>query len=452
MKPRILFVNPRYGGEDGLIILPLDQASVVAYATKAGYDVTVLDLAFDSDDGQLENVLRTNDFDLILITCITICFRTAITAANTAKAISPRTPIAMMGEHVTYRREETLQRHSCIDFVIAFEAEIVTCELADAIQGGNDWKTTDYSGIAGITYRRSYADGAISAEDPKALVRNCDRRPEVNLDIFPPPAKHLYALQDYLDRDHETTMVTTRGCTHTCHFCHRWRYGRSLRNWSLPRVFEEIEDNLRNGFRAIFFQDDVFCYDKQRTRAFCERLMECGIQIDWNCNVRIDDFDPNFKDDRELAELMRKAGCYRIFVGIEAFDQELLDRSRKNAQVELIQAFIQFWKERDVQIHASYIIGLPGDTREKVQRRVELAIDLKTDLASFNRIFPHPGTPFGDDPLHWGLNVPDPYWYESKYWWTQAVAGTKDMPPTEVYELQQWALTNYTQSLFTKTL
>ena len=53
MKPRILYLNPRYGGQDGLIILPLDQASAAAYAIKNGYDVTVLDLAFDSDDSRL---------------------------------------------------------------------------------------------------------------------------------------------------------------------------------------------------------------------------------------------------------------------------------------------------------------------------------------------------------------------------------------------------------------
>jgi anaerobic magnesium-protoporphyrin IX monomethyl ester cyclase len=448
MKRRILFVNPRYGGQDGLIILPLDQASTAAYALQRGHDVRVVDLAFEADDARLEQALAAETFDLIVITCITICFRTAIAAARAAKAQAPDTPIAMMGEHVTYRREETLRRHTAIDFVIAFEAEVVVCELVEAVTSARDWTFADYSGVEGVTYRASYGDMTIPGTDRMALVRNHDRKSEPNLDVFPPPAKHLYALRHYLERDHETTMVTTRGCTHTCHFCHRWRYGRAMRNWSLPRVFLEIDDNLRNGFSAIFFQDDVFCYDKQRTRAFCEGLMARGIAIDWNCNVRIDDFDPTSAADGELAALMRKAGCYRIFVGIEAFDQELLDRSRKQAQVELIHGFVRFWQERGIQVHASYIVGLPGDTPEKVHRRVELAIGLKTDLASFNRIFPHPGTPFGDDPPRWGLQVPDPLWYEDKYWWTRAVAGTKELPPDDVYALQQWALTNYTESMF----
>lgn len=446
MSARILFVNPRYGGQDGLIILPLDQASAVAYARKSGYGVDVLDLAFDQDDSGLERMLAAQSFDLIVLTCITICYRTALAAATLAKKSAPSTPIAMMGEHASYRKRETLRRNPSIDFIVSFEAEIVTCELADVLHNASDWREADFSRIVGVSYRKDYFGSP--PNDDMQIVSNPDRRPEENLDRFPPPAKNLYALSNYLERDHEATMVTTRGCTHACRFCHRWRYGRTLRNWSLERVFEEVAENIKDGYRAIFFQDDVFCYDKERTRLFCEELIRRQLNIAWNCNVRIDDFDPNSIADQELATLMHKAGCYRLFVGIEAFDQELLDRSKKRAQVELTQEFVRFWQRNHVQVHASYIVGLPGDTEDKVRRRVELAIDLKTDLASFNRIFPHPGTPYGDNPAKWGLVVPDPFWYEDNYWWTGAVAGTNELAPEKVYALQQWALTNYTESFF----
>ena len=447
MKPRILFVNPRYGGQDGLIILPLDQASTAAFTKQEGYDTTVLDLAFEADDQKLREALSNKSFDLIVLTCITICYKTAIEAARLAKEISPSLPIAIMGEHVTYRKQETLERNPFIDFVISYEAELTSCELADAVQQRGLGKTVDFSAIHGISYRKTPGNDQALA-DADLIVSNPDRKPEENLDRFPPPAKRLFALEQYLARDHEATMVTTRGCTHACRFCHRWRYGRRLRNWSLDRVFEEISENIQDGYKAIFFQDDVFCYDKDRTRQFCEELINRGIDIAWNCNVRIDDFNPDDPADEALVKLMFKAGCYRIFVGIEAFDQELLDRSKKRAQVELIQRFVRFWQRAGVQVHASYIVGLPGDTEEKIVRRVELAIDLETDLASFNRIFPHPGTPYGDNPSRWGLVIPDPYWYEDNYWWEKAVAGTEEMSPDKVYEMQQLSLTNYTESFF----
>lgn len=444
MNARILFINPRYGGRDGLIILPLDQASAAAYAKQQGYDVTVLDLAFEANDRLLAELLKDQTFDLVVVTCITICYRTALEVTRLIKQLSPETPVAMMGEHVSYRKKETLRRHASVDFVISFEAEIVACELVDQLRIADNWRKASFHGIEGVTFRKDYDQLAL--EDDNAIVSNRDRLPEENLDIFPPPAKHLYALKCYLERDHETTMQTTRGCTHACRFCHRWRYGRRLRNWSLERVFEEIDDNINNGFRAIFFQDDVFCYDKDRTRRFCEEMIRRDYGIEWNCNVRIDDFDPSNPEDRALVGLMREAGCYRIFVGIEAFDQELLDRSKKRAQVDLIQDFVRLWQNIGIQVHASYIVGLPGDNEAKVQRRVELAIGLNTDLASFNRIFPHPGTPYGDSPHKWGLTVPDPYWYEDNYWWTRAVAGTNELPPDEVYKMQQWALSNYTDN------
>lgn len=445
MSAHILYINPRYGGQDGLIILPLDQASAVAFAQKKNYDVDVLDLAFDKDDSRLEEKIKSGtSYDLIVITCITIGFRTAVDAAKLIRNISPDVPIAIMGEHVTYRKEETLSRHACFDFVISYEAEQTSLDLADALIMQKQGKDVDFSNIPGISFRQN------TENQENIIVLNKDRKPEENLDIFPPPAKHMYMLSQYLDRDHEATMITTRGCTHACRFCHRWRYGRSLRNWSLDRVMQEVKQNLNDGYKAIFFQDDVFCYDKQRVRDFCNKILEQNLSFEWNCNIRIDDFDPAKPEDQDLAKLMRKTGCYRIFVGIEAFEQELLDRSKKRAQVDLIENFIRFWQNNQIQVHASYIIGLPGDTEEKIHRRVELARELDTDLASFNRIFPHPGTPYGDNPNKWGLVVPDPYWYEKNEWWRKSVAGTIDMPPEKIYEMQQWALANYTDDFFSE--
>lgn len=439
MTPSLLLVNPRYGGRDGLIILPLDQASVAAYAIAQGCDVEVLDLAFDTTDDRLAARLAEQSFDLVVLTAITVCFRTAIEAAGLIRAARPSQTIALMGEHASFRSAEILERHRDIDLIIRFEAELTVMELVNALHkaghAGRALSDDDLAPIQGLSYRQNGG-----CRDNRIRVQVED------LDIFPVPAKELFNLPHYLERDDETTMITTRGCTHRCQFCHRWRYGRRLRNFSLPRVMEEIERNVSYGFRSIFFQDDVFCYDKQRTRRFCEMLIERGLDINWNCNVRVDDFDPANDEHGELASLMQRSGCYRIFVGIEAFDQELLDRSKKLAQVSQIGDFVRFWQKRGVQVHASYIVGLPGDSVERIERRVELAIDLKTDLASFNRIFPHPGTPYGDKPDAHGISVPDPYWYEKTDWWSASIAGTHDLPPDKIYELQQWALTRYTRS------
>lgn len=443
MRPRILFVNPRYGGPDGLIILPLDQASAAAYALAHGCEVEVLDLAFEPDDSALATVLEEQRVDLVVLTAITICFRTAIEAAELAKQIAPRTPVALMGEHVTYRRNETLERHPCIDFVISFEAEITAVMLARALRSGDP---NAISRVRGISYRSTNPLLRADRLVVDRCIRNPDQPPIENLDDVPIPVKDRYALHRYLERDSETTVVTARGCTHRCKFCHRWIYGRRLRNWSLPRVLDEIEANVDYGFRSVFFQDDVFCHDKERTRRLCDALIGRGNPIEWNCNVRVDDFDPADPAHGRLAALMREAGCYRIFVGIESFDQELLDRSRKNAQVDAIGAFVRFWQDHGIQVHASYIVGLPGDSEARIRRRVELAVELDTDMASFNRIFPHPGTPYGDKPESNGLVVPDPHWYERTDWRTSAVAGTEDLAPEQVYELQQWALAHYTES------
>lgn len=429
---RILFVNPRYGGVDGLIILPLDQASTVAYCLENGIEAEVVDLAFDSDDKRLIRQISIGNYDLVLFTAITVCYRTAISAAEKIKQAVPDLPVAIMGEHVTFRKQETLLRHSCFDYVISHEAEVTTAELVTAICEEHELKE-----IQGLSYR---ANGQV--------VSNKDRSPVPDLNQIPIPAKHLYNLSAYLERDLETTQVTTRGCTHRCLFCHRSRYGRTHRSWSLNRVINEIEYNLSLGFNSIFFQDDVFCFDTNRTRHLCENIIERDLDFQWNCNVRVDDLSPANPEHVHLVAIMKESGCYRIFVGIESFSQETLDLNHKQTRVNQVKNFVKLFQDNSIGVHASYVIGFPGDTEEQARRNVELAIALNTEMASFNRIFPHPGTEIGDNPDSVGIVIPDQLWYEKDYWIKQAVAGNTNMSPEKVYEIQQYALQRYAEALF----
>ncbi|MCU7925725.1 MAG: B12-binding domain-containing radical SAM protein [Candidatus Thiodiazotropha sp. (ex Dulcina madagascariensis)] len=429
---KILCVNPRYGGPDGLIILPLDLASCVAYARNHDLSVSVVDLAFRPDDSALMDAVRSDRPDYILFTAITVCYRNAVAAASSVKALFPGIPIGIMGEHVSFRKSETLQRHPAFDHVLSFESEETLVELAQALK-----TERSLSSVLGLTYRKDWA-----------IHNNPDRSPERDLSRFPIPARRDFDIDEYRRRDHETTLVTARGCRYQCKFCHRSRYGRRLRYWPLDSVFREIEDVLDMGFSAIFFQDDIFCADKSRVRAICDWIIERDLTLAWNCNVRVDDFDPRDPADAELLDLMKRAGCYRFFTGIETMNQSILDLSRKKSQSAGVLEYVRFVKAHGIQIHASYVIGLPGETETSVRDTVSMAIELDTDIASFNRIFPHPGTPIGDTPSDIGSVVPDPLWYEGDEWIDQAVAGNQFLSPAKVQQLQQDAIDAYITSRF----
>lgn len=429
----ILFANPRFVTDDGLIILPLDMAYAVSYCRQQGISVTVVDLAFSKNDDALLNELSKARYDLILLTCTTTSYKHALEAARRAKDVHNNIPVAIMGEHVTFKKDEVLKRHNYIDFVITFEAELTLKELIKEIVDGKS-----YSHVKGISYRMG-----------NKIYHNEDRAPIDNLDIIPMPARELFALAKYKERDHETTMITSRGCTNRCLFCHRTRYGRRLRAWSLNRVINEINEILLSlGYKDIFFQDDVFCFNKKRTKALCERIIEEGLEFQWNCNVRMSDFNSNDPEHVNLVKLLKKSGCYRIFVGIESLSQKVLDKNNKKIDISTAQQFVNLFKENGIQVHASYVIGLPGDTEESVKATIEMAIKLNTDLASFNRLFPHPGTPLCDDPDSLGVIIPDKYWYEKEFWKTSALVGTKDISPEKVFELQKYAYTRFTEKLF----
>jgi anaerobic magnesium-protoporphyrin IX monomethyl ester cyclase len=429
---KILFVNPRYGYKDGLIILPLDMAYTVAYCRDKGVYVNVIDLAFSSNDDELISHLEKYSYDLVVFTAITICYNYAIVAGNRIKGLINAPPIAIMGEHVTFRKEETLLRHACFNYIVTYEAEQTVVELVTAIV-----QQVDLGTVKGLSYRIG-----------DKIFHNEDRSPISDLNEIPIPARELFPIAKYQARDYETTMLTSRGCTNKCLFCHRARYGRKLRAWPINRVIDEISQIISLGYSSIFFQDDVFCFDKKRTEIFCKDLIESDINIEWNCNVRLNDFDPNNIDDCNIVSLMKMAGCYRVFIGIESLSQEVLDRNDKRTKIEKINGVVLMFKTKGIQVHASYVIGLPTDTEESIEKTIVMAIGLGTDLVSFNRIIPHPGTPIGDNPELYDIIIPDIYWYEKEYLENTVVAGTSELPPGRIIELQRYAYRKYTENMF----
>ena len=89
---------------------------------------------------------------------------------------------------------------------------------------------------------------------------------------------------------------------------------------------------------------------------------------------------------------MKKAGCRLIIPGIESGTQEILDNIQKGTKLEQIYKYVENAKKAGLLIHACYMVGNQGETKETMQKTLNLALQLNTDTAQFFPLIPYPGT------------------------------------------------------------
>ena len=224
----------------------------------------------------------------------------------------------------------------------------------------------------------------------------------MNIDSLPFPARHLVDMKKYTSlpntykKDpHTFQVITSRGCPFTCTFCHDAK--GVFRQRSVENVIAELKQLKENyHIKEIAFWDDILTLNKQWVYRFCEALEKENLKIVWSCYTRLDLID------EPLLHAMKKAGCWNIFFGIEAGNQDLLDNIKKKMTVQQMTEKVRLVKKCGIAIRGSFMIGLPGETPEKARETIQFAIDLDPDYAQFTIATPYPGTELWQTAEQWG--------------------------------------------------
>ncbi len=224
--------------------------------------------------------------------------------------------------------------------------------------------------------------------DGSALVR----RPHVLLDLsyLPTPALDLFDRDLYfvpfMRRKPYTLMETSRGCPYRCVFCVPVPsfYGRKIRFRPLDAIFEEFDCLERNGYREICFKDFNMTASRSHVVSICEELLRRNSPFAWRCASTVD------RVDDELAELMKRSGCFQITFGFESGNQQVLDRTGKGTSIESAYTAVEACRRHGMETAGTFILGLPGETARTMEYTVRMALDLDLDYAQFFpfQIFP----------------------------------------------------------------
>lgn len=380
---KVLFVNPPQTASKykfmGVIAPPLGIAYMAGVLQENNIDVEILDAsAEDMDFKDVEKELLKRKPDLVALTALTPTIGRALETAQVVKETLPDSIVVMGGYHPTFNFIETLEDEN-VDIVIRGEGEYIMLNLVQALE--NQSSLHDVKGIV------------FEDKNSKEIVVNPEAPLIQDLDELPFPALNLLPMKKYrlLDMDtHMTTMITTRGCPMQCSFCSSAAmHGKKIRERSIENIVDEIEYlNTNYDIDTIAFMDDTFTLKKRKVMAICDEILKRNIEIMWGCTSRVDTLD------EKLLKKMKEAGCITIFIGVESADQQQLDNMCKNTTIAKIENAFKIAHKLKIRTIASVALGMPGDTKEIMNKTVKFVHKLKPNYAIYSLATPYPGTRF----------------------------------------------------------
>jgi anaerobic magnesium-protoporphyrin IX monomethyl ester cyclase len=266
------------------------------------------------------------------------------------------------------------------DVAVVGEGEETIVELAGCIEQG-----LPLDGVHGLVHRK---DGRIVFTGKRGFIENLDSVPFPSRDLFDNAAYKTY----YNKRFGYTTtpVISSRGCPFSCDFCSRPVFGQNLRMRSPENIVAEVDEVDRLGYERVWFADDCFTLDKAQVLRVCDLLLERGLHLGWECLSRVDTMD------LQMATSMEKAGCKRVFFGIESGNDQVLELMRKRINVYQARHAVYAAKAAGLEVGAFFIIGYPGENDKSVLDTIRFASKLPLDYLSFTLPYPIPGTPLHD--------------------------------------------------------
>jgi radical SAM superfamily enzyme YgiQ (UPF0313 family) len=223
------------------------------------------------------------------------------------------------------------------------------------------------------------------------------------------------------------SLYTGRGCRSKCTFC-LWPQtvgGHRYRTRSVGHVVAEIAHATRlfPSVKEYFFDDDTFTDDLPRAEAIARGLGRLGVT--WSCNAKPDVPPATLK-------VLRDNGLRLLLVGYESGSQAILNHVRKGTRVDRAREFTKSARALGIKLHGTFILGLPGETRETIEATIRFAQEIDPDTLQVSLAAPYPGTELHREALERG-------WLETgalvDAQGTQAsVLGYPHLPRTQIFD------------------
>jgi radical SAM superfamily enzyme YgiQ (UPF0313 family) len=395
---RVMIVNPHFR-------LPIDTrttphlglAYLAAVSEERGDEVFLFDA--DVEDESITDAVRRFDPAIVGITANTPQVKSAWRTAQAVKSVKD-IPVVLGGPHVSVLPAESVQRPE-VDVVARGEGEEIWIKLGVIIENAKknnpaftasdllDPQAGHLDGLMGISYFTT--DGREH--------HNPDHPPIADLDTLPFPAYHAFKMEHYTNLQPATdavdgaksfSVMTSRGCPYRCTFCSQSIMPIKWRARSPESVLAEWQHLVHNmGAQEIGVLDDSANIQVNRLEKMADLFIEHEVNhVPW---IFVNGIRANLATTELLGKL-KKAGLKRTAFGVESGDPDVLLSIDKKIDHDTIRQAFKNAKTVGLETIGFFIIGLPGETEESMERTIRFACEVDPLVANFSMMTPYPGT------------------------------------------------------------
>ncbi|MBF0472797.1 MAG: radical SAM protein [Nitrospirae bacterium] len=385
---------------------PLGLGYLATVLKNNNVDVTLLDAqALNMSEQQMEQYFIEQKFDIIGITSTTWQLAGAIKCCQISKKVNSNTLTLMGGVHPTFYPKETLGFND-IDIIVRGEGEITLQELISQID-----KKLPLNDINGIAFKHN-----------GEIIITSNRQPIEDLDSIPFPDRNLFKKDYYkcyttvVRQKPCFSIVSSRGCHFKCNFCSSPDFWQKQRLRSPKNIVDEIEMLVNNlGAKEIMFVVDTFNATLEHAKELCQEIIDRKLKISWRTNARV------YPIDEELVKLMKRAGCWLVYYGVENGNPEMMKKIGKAITPEKVIRAFDITEKAGIRTFAYFIIGLPGETEQSIKETIALQKKIHPDFMVYGKPMIFPGTRLYEIAVSQGIASPvaDGQYYTVPYYITK---------------------------------
>lgn len=331
--------------------LSIGLDSIKAFCRSAGQDIDIVVFTDDILGKEFSTTPEIGDamlslfdptaYDIVGMSTIGGVFSITLYLAEKIKQHNPNITIVFGGQHSSFLGKETLYDFPFVDAVVIGEGEVTFTEMLQSFKNSSQ----DWAGLPGVMIRQS-------PFIRRKFIDSLDDLPMLNY----APELRLKDSMDY------TRVESSRGCAQACGFCDTSIFwNRTIRRKSPSRLAAEMR-NISNStdIRKFYMVGDNFTSPIKACREICTNFIQSDLYLEWGCAARISELS------RDDLQLMKNAGCFSIFVGVESASQQTLDKINKKIKLDKTIKMIQEAIELGFEIGTSQIIGFPWETEEDI--------------------------------------------------------------------------------------
>lgn len=361
-----------------------------AYLRNAGNEVSYIDGTLDNWSAKdLVEFLKKDKSDLYVIYTVYLAKSTDLKTLELIRKYRNNVKVAFSGPVPTETPDIFIKDDNT--YVVRGEPEITLKELVERLEAGQK-----PNGIQSVSYK-----------DNGEIIHNEYRKVIDDLDSLPFPARDLaekYKYQYYnpkLGIRPFTVVLSSRGCCYQCTYCVpcSLSFARELdykaylnrkppvRQRSAKNVLEELHMLKNEGYKSISFIDDQFIWNEDRVLEICDGIKKIGIEF--GILARAD------RLTEPIVKALKEANCKYVDIGVESFNQKILDSIQKDLDVNTIYYAIDLLKKYNITCKINVLIAAsPLETEETIMENIKIIKKIKPDSVMYGITNPFPGTDF----------------------------------------------------------